>query len=550
MARKPSSPSAYSFERLLARVSNELVAAPLASLDDAIVGAQNAIVHFLDLDRSTLFLFDETSAARRFHLAARPGYEQVDIGPPHLEFPWVASQILAGKMVRFTRIDDLPPEAAVDRATFHRVGPRSNVTFPLIAGGQVFGALAFGMLREERRWLPSVVRRLGLLAETIANTIYRRRADEALRGSEARTQLALDSAEVGLWSWDVGADTYWGSDLVRRLYGEPEEGALRVDALFAKVHELDRVPLREALDACMGEARELRIEFRLVLADGQVRWISSRGRLVAVGFGDTRRLVGVSYDVTARARAEQSERRMRAELAHVARLATLSELSASLAHELNQPLAALLSNAQAGLRLLDFDPPDLDETRVMLGDMVADVKRANEVVRRVRHLVRKGEPEISAVDLAEVVSDALRLLKKDALLRRVRVETKLMPVPPVRADRIQLQQVVMNLLINAFESFSLDVGPEPRKVDIALTSADGVVRLEVSDTGAGISAYVLTRLFQPFHTTKPQGLGIGLSLCRTIVEAHGGSIEVAPRDGGGTCFFVTFPLLIGPSSVS
>ncbi|NDD30363.1 MAG: GAF domain-containing protein [Proteobacteria bacterium] len=149
MARKPTSPSAYSFERLLARLSNELVAAPLASLDEVIVCAQNAIVHFLDLDRSTLFVFDETSAAQHFHLAARPGFEQVDIGPPHLEFPWVASQILAGKIVRFTRIDDLPPEAAVDCATFHRVGPRSNVTFPLIAGGQVFGALAFGVLREE-----------------------------------------------------------------------------------------------------------------------------------------------------------------------------------------------------------------------------------------------------------------------------------------------------------------------------------------------------------------------------------------------------------------
>jgi len=317
-----------------------------------------------------------------------------------------------------------------------------------------------------------VVRRLALLAETIANSIYRRRADEALRSSEARMHPALDSAEVGLWSWDVGADMYWGCDLLRRLYGEPEAGSLRVDDLFAKVDEHDRAALRAALDACLGDASELRI----VRADGLVRWISSRGRLIPLGYGDAKRLVGVSYDVTARVRAEQGELRMRAELAHVARLATLSELSASLAHELNQPLAVLLSNAQAGLRLLDFDPPDLDETRVTLDDLVSDVKRANEVVRRVRQLVRTGEPETSAVDLAEVVSDALHLLTNDALQRRVRVETHITPVPPVRADQLKVQQVVMNLLINAFESFPREVGSEPREVDVAQTPPPALTR--------------------------------------------------------------------------
>lgn len=519
MSGKPPVPSPHSFERLVTRLSAQLAVAPLESVDEVIVSAQHAIIEFLDLDRSTLFLFDEkVYAAERTHLAGRKGYEQLAIGPPHLEFPWVASQIRAGRAVQFNRIDDLPPEADVDKATFRRVGPRSNVTYPLIAGGRVFGALAFGVMREERRWQRSVVRRLGLLAEIIANTLYRKRADEALRRSEARMNLALTAAGVGLWSWEVGADSYWASEQLRLLYHLSPDEVLSAARFSELIHEQDREAVRLAIEASLADHSDFRTEFRLLLPDGQMRWIACQGRHVD-GFDKTKQMVGVSYDVTARARAEERERQVRADLAHVARTATLGELSASLAHELNQPLAAILSNAQAGRRLLAFETPDVEEARLALEDIVDDVKRAGEVIRRVRELVQKGTPETTRVDLEELIGDVLLLLQSDALHRRVRLERQIAPMPSVRVDRIQIQQVLINMLLNAFEAFPAE--QVEREVRVVLEADGPRARISILDNGPGLSPEASEHLFQAFHSTKPQGLGIGLSLCRAIVEAHG-----------------------------
>lgn len=530
----------------MTRLSARLVAAPPEAVDDVILRAQHSIVRFLDLDRSTIFQFDERFAATLTHTAVRPPAMPVPLDVAHLEFPWMARQMKAGRVVQFSSLDELPPEAGIDRETFLRVGPRSNVTFPLVAGGRVFGALAFGVLREERRWPRSVVRRLGLLAEIIANTLYRKRADTALHLSEARMNLALASAEVGLWSWDVGADAYWASDLARNLLGLAEGEPPSLESFMRSVHEQDRETLRLALEAAVTDLAELRTLFRIVHPDGRTQWMSCRGRCVGCEGAGSRRILGVLFDVTARVRAEENERRTLAELAHVGRVVTLGELSASLAHELSQPLSAILSNAQAAIRMLGRDAPRVAEASDALVDIADDVKRAGEVIRRVRELVRKGQPETERIDLAAVVHDVLILFRSDARKRRIHLDAPLAPTPPVLADPVQIRQVLMNLVLNAFEA--LGEADAERRVTIRLAPEGAHARVTVRDNGPGVSPEAREHLFHAFHTTKEKGLGIGLSLCRSIIEAHGGWMDAESGTDAGAGFSFVLPVVQEPSA--
>lgn len=245
-------------------------------------------------------------------------------------------------------------------------------------------------------------------------------------------------------------------------------------------------------------------------------------------------------DITERRRSEDELRRHRQELAHVARVSTLGELSASLAHELNQPLTAVLSNAQAAQRLLAAEPPDIQEVREILGDIVADDQRAGEVIRRLRALVRKEELAVAPIDVAAVVGDVVLLLQSDAVLRNCSVSLDFAPdLPLVRGDRIQLQQVALNLLLNAFEAVK-ESAPANRRVAVAARlDGNDLVKVTVGDRGHGLRSEDLERIFEPFHTTKVEGLGMGLAIGRSIVVAHGGRLWAesnAPEPGATFCF--------------
>jgi C4-dicarboxylate-specific signal transduction histidine kinase len=223
-------------------------------------------------------------------------------------------------------------------------------------------------------------------------------------------------------------------------------------------------------------------------------------------------------------------------------VAAMGELTASLAHELNQPLAAILSNAQAANRFLDREAPDLAQVRECLTDIVADDKRAGEVIRTLRALLRKGESQASLVDLNEVVTEAIRLLGSDAMLRHASV--KFEPLPAlrlVRGDRTQLYQVVLNLIVNGLEA-TAERPPDNRWVLLRTAEADGGgVELTVEDSGKGIAGGDLARVFEPFYTTKREGLGMGLSISRSIVQAHGGKISAENAVGGGAIFRCVLP---------
>jgi two-component system sensor kinase FixL len=233
--------------------------------------------------------------------------------------------------------------------------------------------------------------------------------------------------------------------------------------------------------------------------------------------------------------------RSRQDLAHVTRVSTIGELAGSLAHELNQPLTAILSNAHAALRFMAAEPIDVAEVREILNDVVEDNYRASEIIRRVRAVVRKADPEFGLIDLASVIHDVVVLLHSDAILRQTRVIIDICEAPPsVHADKVQLQQVALNLLLNAFDAMG-DVSPPCRVVSVQLTQQNGNARLAVHDCGRGLATGSLESIFTPFHTSKPHGLGLGLSISRSIVELHGGRLWAENNSDRGATFYVTLP---------
>jgi C4-dicarboxylate-specific signal transduction histidine kinase len=268
---------------------------------------------------------------------------------------------------------------------------------------------------------------------------------------------------------------------------------------------------------------------------------------VEVGLSEIRTPAGPAVlasivDVTDRRRAEMEATRQRNELTHLSRVTMLGELSGSIAHELNQPLAAILSNAQAALKFLERDPGDVDEVRGVLEDIVTDDRRAGEVIHRLRLLFSNGEVQHQELDLAEAISEVLRLLNSELVNHGVVARGELAPgLPPVSGDRVQLQQVLINLIINGCDAMA-DARVADRRLFVRAEPAGGAgVRVSVEDRGCGIAPDRLESVFEPFFTTKARGMGLGLAVCRTIISSHGGRLWAENNAGRGARFMFVLP---------
>jgi two-component system sensor kinase FixL len=252
---------------------------------------------------------------------------------------------------------------------------------------------------------------------------------------------------------------------------------------------------------------------------------------------------GILEDITELRQAKKEAQKRREEIAHLGRVATMGELSASLAHELNQPLTAILSNAQAALRFIDDDSPDLAEIRDILNDIVADDRRAGKVIRRLRSLFRKGEFEKVAVNMNDLIHEVVSLINAEAMIRNVSIETKLnRSLAPVLGDRIHLQQVIINFILNASEAMT-DSDDAPREIIISTSKADKkMVKVGIRDSGSGIMEDKLDQIIEPFYTTKPEGMGMGLSINRSIIDAHSGRFWAENNPDRGATFYFTLPI--------
>lgn len=361
-----------------------------------------------------------------------------------------------------------------------------------------------------------------------------------LRESEERMSLAADAAGVGIWVWNLARNEVWGSEHWLRLFGLPPSPPPQHRAVMDRLHPDDRETVQREVQEALELGAEYAGEFRVVLPDGQTRWIAARGRKLSGSSPTEARMLGAALDITARKQSEDDLRQQRLQLAHLSRVTVLGELAGSIAHELNQPLTAILANVQAAQRFLTREPPDLAEIREILSDVATEDQRAGEIIRRLRLLLGKGEVIHQPLPINEVVEEVLKLVRNDLLTQGVTVRLDLEgSLPPVRGDRIQLQQVLVNLVMNGCDAMtSCPSGQRQLDLRTSRTSA-GQVQVSVSDNGSGLPTDHPEKVFQPFFTTKPQGMGLGLTVCRTIVAAHGGRLWAAPNPRGGATFHFT-----------
>src|SRR5271167_113827 len=355
---------------------------------------------------------------------------------------------------------------------------------------------------------------------------------DSLRESEERMTLATDAAGLGIWMWDRARNRVWASERGRQQLGfEPGE-PLSIPAMLQHIHPDDREAVHRELQRAGQAMGEWRSEYRVSLPDGTHRWIVARNRMYPDTASGTSRMRGVTVDITARKNAEQALEMQRDELVHLARITTLNEFSNSLAHELNQPLAIILTNAQAAQRLLAQSPPDLAEARDILTDIVSEDQRAGEVIRRLRSLLKHGQSQLLPLSVNTIVEDALRIAHSELIGRGITVHTALAEsIPKVAGDRIQLQQVLLNLILNACEAMAANP-PASRHLTLANAYVDGTIRISVSDSGCGLPSDAES-IFKPFYTTRKDGLGLGLSICRSIVTAHHGRLWAEAHGAAG-----------------
>ncbi len=412
-------------QKLLADLSSRFVALPSEEVDAAIEDTQGMIVKTMEIDRSTLWQYEDgmermviTHYWQRLDWGVLPKFAAA-----HNLFSWVTEMLLRGEPVYFSKVDELPPEAAQDAEAFRAYSVKSSVIMPLIAKGQLFGAVTFATLSEEHCWQEEEISELKLIAQIIGTVVARQRADK---------------------------------------------------------------------------------------------------------------------------RAEQ----LREELTHSTRVAALGEMVSALAHELNQPLAAILSNAQAARRFLNDGIIEPEELLATLDDIIRDDKRASSVIHNLRAMLSKRTPVRELCCLNELVREALELLHGELLGVKVEVHSMLSGhLSGVNVARVELHQILVNILINAGQAMK-ETPPEHRRIEIETSTGVGGVRITVRDHGCGIPHERLKDVFSPFYTTKESGLGMGLSICRRIVENYGGKIDAHNHADGGAIFSISLPAAVGSGVTS
>jgi two-component system, LuxR family, sensor kinase FixL len=379
---------------------------------------------------------------------------------------------------------------------------------------------------------------LMLLAAVIEE---RSKGNMTLREREERISLAAESANLAFWTINFEREESWMSDKGRAIFNFAPEEQLSRELFLSRVHPADRVAVDEAIERARASSQAFEIEYRLLRPDGETRWLISRGSYLRDDQGQVNELIGVAIDVTAQVQANLELRLRREELAHLSRVALMGELTASLAHELNQPLTAIASNAAAGRRLLTLGSPEVKMLDELLADVASDARRAGDIIQGVHHFVRKSEGVRCAVNLNEIIREVLRLLRSDLLGRAAAVETELAPnLPPVDADPVHLQQILLNLLMNSLEAMHLTPA-EKRRILISTKCEAQSIVTSVRDYGAGLPKDDPCKVFTHFYSTKPTGMGMGLTIVRSILESHGGELA-AENVGDGARFSFRLPV--------
>jgi len=425
----------------------------------------------------------------------------------------------------------------------------SSVFFTLVAVGQSVTVL-WGIIQAP---ISATLSFMGLVAvmgyEVSSDALRSSQLNRKLQESEAglheveeRMRLAIEGANFGIWVRDLLRNEIWATDKWRELFGFRERERLELDQIFQRIHPDDRDAFRSAVEKATEDTGSYEAEYRVVLPSGEVRWIGSRSRVEFDGVGKPILVRGVTQDITGRKEAEQETQNLRREIAHTGRVSMMGQLASALAHEISQPLGAILRNAEAAELFMQDKSPDLDEVRAILADIRKDDQRAGNVIDRMRGLLKRQDVDKRPVDVGELVGGVAAFVRSDAAARHIKLDLAVADhLPPVSGDPVHLQQVLLNLIVNGMDALNGDRGERRVSVTAALDGAE-TVEIAVSDSGQGIPVDQLTHIFDPFFTTKPNGMGMGLPISRTIVKAHNGRLWAENRNEGGASFRFTLPI--------
>jgi PAS domain S-box-containing protein len=380
---------------------------------------------------------------------------------------------------------------------------------------------------------------------TAADVTERKRFEEALRRSEAYLAEAQKLSHTGSWAYDPAAERaiYWSEEMCRIFGLDPKASSLPDRELFQRMmHPDDRDKFNERVEKAYLEKTDFVQDYRIVLPDGTVKHLHEIGHPVLDETGKIIEYLGTEVDVTELKLAEEGRERLRqieADLARINRVSMMGELTASLGHEIKQPIAAAVSNAEACLQWLARDKPDLAEVSEAATEMVKEARRAAEIITRVRSLFKKDEIKREVLNLNEVIADTVSLIREEADRRAITVRTELdSEIPRISADRVQLQQVLINLMLNGLEAMK---DTEGELIIRSQRNDEGRALISVSDAGAGLPNGASDKIFDAFFTTKPQGTGMGLAISRSIIESHGGRLWASSNRGPGATFYFTLP---------
>jgi signal transduction histidine kinase len=581
------------FERLLSGLSARFVNIPPDRVDPEINRALKELLQFFEVDRCGLIqsLPDKT-AWQITHAALSDDVPPIPIGAelPSSLAPWAYEKLKEKREVlAFSRLDDLPAEATADRQTFIEWGIRSNLNIPIITGEPVAYAIVINSVKRERVWPEEFISRLQLVGEIFANALERKQIrlqiEERLRfegliSNLSSTFVNLPSDEVdrqvnnGLRSiteffdadrCSIGLFSKDETQLVLAFEYRSAEAEPALESMSKKQMPWYMEQLIRGNPVVINRVEDLppeaEKERQLCLAKGMksvlsIPMLSGGKTLGSCALVSTRAertwpeefiprlrlLAEILVNVTEHKRAEIEVNRARTQLLHVERSARMGELTASLAHELNQPLAAILSNAQAALRFLQSEKVNLNELREILHDIIQDDQRAGNVIRSLRSMMKREERERNPIILNTVLNEVTHILHTESIFRNVHIDTEFdESLPPVLGDKVQLQQVALNLVVNAADAMSQNP-PEHRRIILGTRVNKDRIRVTIRDFGPGIDQGSLDRIFQPFFTTKGTGLGMGLAVSQTIVEAHGGHIWAENHPDGGATFFIELPI--------
>lgn len=394
-----------------------------------------------------------------------------------------------------------------------------------------------------------VLDRSGQLVEIVGTVIditERKRAEEAIRRSEAFLAEGQRLSHTGSWGWNASTGKVtWSQEHFRILGLGPQHTNPSLDVFWERVHPDDRIGLQRIFEAAIRDKRDFEQEFRIVRSDSSIRHLHGVGHAVLNKANELVEFIGTTMDITERKGAEAALQEARAELERVSRMTMMGELAASIAHEINQPLAGVVTSANAGLNWLAANPPNLSKTRETLERILRDGTRGGEVLARIRALLKRTPPAKTWVSVNQIVRDVLALTSGELRQHSIELSLELAAtVPAVLGDTVQLQQVLLNLIKNAVEAMAeIANGQRTLRIQSHVGELDGkpAAVVEVSDTGVGFSSTATTPLFEAFQTTKPQGMGMGLWISRSIVESHHGRLTASPNDGPGATFVIKLP---------